>query len=379
MLQNKILFVFGTRPEAIKVIPVIKEFQQNSDYKIITCVTSQHKSMLEQVLGLFNIIPDYDLDIMKPNQTLSYITSSAIMELDTLLDNVSPDLIFVQGDTTTAMAAALSAFYHKIPAAHIEAGLRTYDKFNPYPEEINRVIISHVGDFHFAPTQRAKHNLIAEGIAENKVWVTGNTVIDALFLTRNFVNNEHEKYRTFFNGLQLSGDKKLILVTGHRRENFGEGFKNICRALKEIAQTEDVEIVYPVHLNPNVKDVVHSYLKDIKTIHLIDPLPYDKLIYIMNKSHLVLTDSGGIQEEAPSLGKPVLVMRKVTERPEGVESGTVKLVGTDSKNIVSGVHELMVNSEQYDRMSKSVNPYGDGLASTRICKIIDDAFKSGGI
>ena len=364
----KILLIFGTRPEAIKMAPVVKRFQQNNSFKTKICVTAQHREMLDQVLDFFDIKPDYDLNIMKPNQSLFDITANTLKGLESVLDDFQPDLVFIQGDTTTAFVGALAGFYKKIKIAHIEAGLRSYNKYSPFPEEMNRVLAGHLSDYHFAPTQRAKENLFNENIKEN-VYVVGNTVIDALFLGLDIIKKQgEEQYYKHFEFIDFS--KKIILVTGHRRESFGKPFENICYALKEIAKREDVEIVYPVHLNPNVREPVNRILKGINNIHLTEPLEYPYLIWLMNKSYLVLTDSGGIQEEAPSLGKPVLVMREVTERIEGIEAGTAKLVGTNKEKIVKETIKLLDNKEEYEKMARAVNPYGDGKASERIENII---------
>ncbi len=368
--MKKILFVFGSRPEAIKMAPLIKTFQ-NSSFAVKICVTSQHREMLTQVLTFFQIKPDYDLNIMKQNQTLFDITIHGLKGLEEVLKKEQPDLIFVQGDTTTAFIGALAGYYTKTQVAHIEAGLRSFNKFSPYPEEINRILAGHIADFHFAPTLKAKENLENEGIKEN-IFVVGNTVIDALFLGLKIIseNKEAEFYSKFS---QINFHKKVILVTGHRRESFGEPFLNICSALKEIALSEDVEIVYPVHLNPNVRKPVFDILQDVKNIHLIEPLSYSYLIWLMNKSYLVLTDSGGIQEEAPSLGKPVLVMREVTERMEGITAGTALLVGTDKDRIIFETKRLLKNKHDYDRMAKSVNPYGDGSTCKQVLGILEKA------
>ena len=364
----KILFIFGTRPEAIKMAPLIKEFQKENDFDTKVCITAQHREMLDQVLEFFYIFPDYDLNIMKPNQSLFDITADTLKGLERILDEFLPDLIFVQGDTTTAFIGALAGFYKKTKIAHIEAGLRSHNKYSPFPEEMNRVLAGDLADYHFVPTQRAKENLFNENIKEN-VYVVGNTVIDALFLGLDIIKKQgEEQYYKYFNFIDFS--KKIILVTGHRRESFGKPFENICYALKEIAEREDVEIVYPVHLNPNVREPVNRILKGIKNIHLMEPLSYPYLIWLMNKSYLILTDSGGIQEEAPSLGKPVLVMREVTERIEGIEAGTAKLVGTNKEKIVKEAIKLLNNKEEYEKMAKSVNPYGDGKASRRIKEIL---------
>lgn len=366
----KILFIFGTRPEAIKLAPLINEFKvKSSKFKVKVCVTSQHKEMLEQVIKFFNIPVDYDLHIMEPNQTLFKITSKIVERIEKVLDDFTPDLVFIQGDASSAFLGALAAFYKKIKIAHIEAGLRSYNKYAPFPEEINRVLISHIADYHFAPTIQAKENLNKEGITKN-VWVVGNTVIDALFLTLKKIKKDVEKYKKFFEFVNF--DKKIILVTGHRRESFGEPFKQICLALKELAESfkDEIEIVYPVHLNPNVRKPVFEILKGLKNVHLIEPLSYPYLVWLLNKSYFVLTDSGGIQEEAPSLGKPVLVMRDVTERIEGIKAGTAKLVGTKKEGIFNAAKELLLNRQLYQKMAKAKNPYGDGKSSKRIVKII---------
>ncbi len=370
----KILLIFGTRPEAIKLAPLIKEFEKYAEiFETKVCITAQHREMLDQVLKFFKIKPDFDLNIMKPNQSLSELTANMIKEIEPVLQNFRPDLVFVQGDTTTAFVGALSAFYQKVSIAHIEAGLRSFNKYSPFPEEINRVLVGHLADYHFAPTEKAKENLFNENIKKN-VYVVGNTVIDALFLGLDIIKKQgEEKFYKFFNFLDFS--KKIILVTGHRRESFGKPFENICNALKEIAQKhKDVEIVYPVHLNPNVRKPVFEILKGTENIHLIEPLEYPYLIWLMNKSYLVLTDSGGIQEEAPSLGKPVLVMREVTERTEGIEAGTAKLVGTNREKIAEEVSLLLEDKDEYRKMSKAVNPYGDGKASERIREIIEKVY-----
>jgi UDP-N-acetylglucosamine 2-epimerase (non-hydrolysing) len=372
---KKILFIFGTRPEAIKVAPLIKGFQKNDEnFSVKICVTAQHREMLDQVLEFFNIKPDYDLDLMKPDQSLFTLTARIIETLENVLNDFKPDVIFVQGDTTTAFAGALAGFYNKIKIAHIEAGLRSDSKYSPFPEEINRVLVGHIADFHFAPTEKARANLYNEGIKEH-VWVVGNTVIDALYLGLDIIkkdkklNSEIESY--FYSKFNIQ-NSKLILVTGHRRESFGEPFRNICFALKKIADTfSDVEIVYPVHLNPNVRKPVNEILKGYTRIHLIEPLAYPYLIWIMNKAYLVLTDSGGIQEEAPSLGKPVLVMRDVTERTEGIEAGTAKLVGTNREKIFFETAKLLGNFKDYSKMAKAVNPYGNGTSSVKIIQILN--------
>lgn len=376
--RKKILIVFGTRPEAIKMAPVVKEIEKHPELKGIVCVTAQHRQMLDQVLNIFNIKPDHDLDIMRENQDLFDISTSCLSGLKDVFKREQPDIVMVQGDTTTAFVAGLASYYLKIPIGHVEAGLRTYDKYSPFPEEKNRHLLSALADFHFAPTGWAKSNLLKEGIPAEKIWITGNTVIDALqYIVDMQKNADNEKYwiKYFEEKCKIVlphyANLKLILVTGHRRENFGKGFENICLALKEIAETrKDAIIVYPVHLNPNVQKPVRTILNGIPNVHLIEPLEYEPFVFLMNHSYLILTDSGGIQEEAPSLGKPVLVIRNTTERPEGIEAGTVKLVGTDRKKIISETTELLDNLLLYERMSKAVNPYGDGKAAEKIVNIV---------
>lgn len=377
--MKKLLFVFGTRPEAIKMAPLIREFSKFPDLFVVkVCVTGQQREMLDQALSLFQIVPDYDLQIMQPGQDLCRITSRVLTGLNEVLENVIPDLVVVQGDTTTTFTAALSAFYHKIPVIHIEAGLRTFDRFNPFPEEINRCLTSSLTTWHFAPTAKAKQNLLNENIPDDQIIVSGNTVIDALqWIVKRIRDGDipeaeiirslcHDGYDTS----RLHNNRKLILVTGHRRENFGEGFRNICHAIRNISvKYSDIDLVWPVHLNPNVLKPVSDILdKEAvnKNVFLIKPLNYISFIYLMDKSYLVLTDSGGLQEEAPALGKPVLVMRDTTERPEGVEAGTVRLVGTERENIESGVSALLTDPVLYKRMSQAVNPYGDGKAAEKI-------------
>ena len=372
----KILTVFGTRPEAIKLAPVVKALENLPDqFRSLVCVTAQHREMLDQVLRLFDIRPDHDLNIMKPKQDLFGITSEVLLKLRDLLREIKPDLILVQGDTTTTFAASLAAFYQKIRIGHVEAGLRTNDKYRPFPEEINRHLTSVMADYHFAPTEKAKLNLLKEGISEDSIYVTGNTVIDALFwILRNQSTPENRKrMEDYFSGkLGISmDDRRLILVTAHRRESFGKGFENICQAIREIAlRNPDIRIIYPVHLNPNVQEPVHRIIGEMDQIDLIEPLDYEPFVYLMNKSFIILTDSGGIQEEAPSLGKPVLVMREVTERPEAVEAGTAKLVGTQMEDIICETQKLLDHPEEYNRMANIKNPYGDGKAAERIVQIL---------
>ena len=379
MRENlKVLTIFGTRPEAVKLALVIKKIEEFPDrFTSVVCVTAQHREMLDQVLDLFKITPSYDLDIMKPNQTLFDVTCNSLTRVGEILEKERPDLVMVQGDTTTTFATALAAFYLKIPVGHVEAGLRSYNKFHPFPEEINRRLVSHISDLHFAPTIAAKENLLKEGIDQSKIRVTGNTVIDALLMVAEHFEGPEAQARWdeyFFHRWGISFDShRIILVTGHRRESFGEGFQNICKALKQIATThKDIKLIYPVHLNPNVQEPVREILSDVGNIHLIDPLDYEPFVYLMSKSFIILTDSGGIQEEAPSLGKPVLVMRDVTERPEAVEAGTAKLVGTDVKKIVRETQRLLTDHEYYLEMSRAHNPYGDGKASDRIVEVIEN-------
>ena len=366
----KILFFFGTRPEAIKMAPLIYEFRKPSAGfdEIKVCVTAQHREMLDQVLDFFEIHPDFDLDIMRPNQSLFDVTGKALRGLHEVFKAYKPDWLFVQGDTTTTFVGALAAFYEKVRVAHIEAGLRSFDKHSPFPEEMNRVLTTRLADIHFSPTPKAKENLLQEGVPEDKIFVVGNTSIDALFLCLNRIS---EKAVDDFESLkQVNFRKKILLVTGHRRESFGKPFENICRAIQTIARLEDIEVVYPVHLNPQVRKPVLSILKNIPNVHLIDPLNYPSFVWLMHKSYVILTDSGGVQEEAPSLGKPVLVMREVTERVEGVEAGTAKIVGTDAEKIIGETLTLLRNPAVYDTMAKAANPYGDGKSSQRIFDII---------
>ncbi len=368
--MKKVLFVLGTRPEAIKLAPLIKIFQKSELFVTNVCSTGQHKEMTDEVLDFFGITPDYNLKLMTKGQTLFDITVKALTGIGNIIEKTKPDLIFVQGDTTSVFASSLAAFYKNVKVAHVEAGLRTGNKQFPFPEEINRILTGHIADFHFAPTEKASQNLKNEGI-ENNVSVTGNTVIDALFEALKIINSEkNEIFENKFNYIDFN--KKIILVTAHRRENFGEPFKNICSALSELAKNEEVEIIYPVHPNPNVKDFAHKYLGNIQNIKLISPLPYPELVWLMNKAYIVLTDSGGIQEEAPSLGKPVLVLRNETERSEGIDAGTVKLVGTDKNKIYSETLKLLQNINHYNEMKHKVNPYGNGTTSKQILDILTE-------
>jgi len=378
----KILIVFGTRPEAIKMAPLIKKLQQNPElFDVKVCVTAQHREMLDQVLDLFDIVPEFDLDIMKPGQDLYDVTANVLVGMKDILVDHSPDLVFVHGDTSTTFSAALAAFYQKIKVGHVEAGLRTGDIYSPWPEEANRKLTTQITQFHFAPTETSKVNLLKENINEDAIIVTGNTVIDALFLALEQIKNDPELEKKVIASIDHAikdpkfdiRQSKFILVTGHRRENHGEGFINICKALKEIAiNNPTIDIVYPVHLNPNVQKPVKSLLHDVDNIHLIEPLQYEQFIYMMDKSYFIITDSGGVQEEAPSLGKPVLVMRDTTERPEAIEAGTVKLVGTDTELIIKEAQRLLHDKEAYMAMSKAANPYGDGHASDKIVEFLKE-------
>ncbi|WP_020588409.1 non-hydrolyzing UDP-N-acetylglucosamine 2-epimerase [Desulfobacter curvatus] len=376
--KKKIFCIFGTRPEAIKMVALIKKITTvSSMFQPVVCVTAQHREMLDQVLFRFNIVPEYDLNVMKKGQDIFELTSSILTRLKPILKKEKPDLILVQGDTTTAFVGSLAAYYMRIPVGHIEAGLRTYQKYSPFPEEVNRHLISVIADYHFAPTTMAKKNLIAEGINENSVWVTGNTVIDTLLMESRTGDNQY--WKDYFNDnwkINLDNkDRKLVLVTGHRRESFGKGFENICQALKEIARRHsEIDLVYPVHLNPNVKKPAFEILGEHnnKNIFLLDPLDYSPFVYLMNHAYFILTDSGGIQEEAPSLGKPVLVMRETTERPEGIDAGTCKLVGSDTDQIVNEAEILIKNKDIFRSMAQKKNPYGDGHASEKIIGILSD-------
>ena len=375
----KVLSVFGTRPEAIKMAPVIKELEKYpAVFKSTVCVTAQHRQMLDQVLDLFDIKPDYDLDLMRPSQDLFDVTCNVLRGLKSILAKERPDIVMVHGDTTTTMAAALAAYYCKIKVGHVEAGLRTQNKYAPFPEEINRKVAGALADIHFAPTETARQNLLREGIDSSLIFVTGNTVIDALLSVVGDLQSDTSNLLLLDQQFAfLDKSKRLILVTGHRRENFGDGFENICLALAEIASTyPDVEILYPVHLNPNVQEPVRRILggNDVQNIHLIEPVDYLPFVYLMNRAYLIITDSGGVQEEAPSLGKPVLVMREITERPEALTSGTVKLVGTDRQTIIKEVKLLLRDKRSYQKMSLAHNPYGNGNASSIICNILQGFF-----
>lgn len=367
MDKIKVITIFGTRPEAVKMAPLIKEIQNHEEIISKVCVTAQHREMLDQVLNLFNIEPDFDLNIMKAKQSLTGITTKVLEGLGEVFEQEKPDLILVHGDTTTTFVGALAAFYQKIKVGHVEAGLRTFDKYFPFPEEMNRKLTGAIADLHFAPTSGSKANLLREGVNENQIFVTGNTVIDAMNYT---VDNNYRFENDELNHIDYE-NRKVIMVTAHRRENWGEGIENICKALKRIVEdNKDVELIYLVHLNPVVKNTVYKYLDNTDRIHLLPPLDTKETHNLMNKCYIVMTDSGGLQEEAPHLGKPVIVLRDVTERPEAVNAGTVKLVGTDEENIVKTAEEIISDTEEYNRMSKAINPYGDGKASKRIVNYI---------
>ncbi len=373
-MKKKITVVFGTRPEAIKLAPVILELKNYHDFEVNVCITAQHRQMLDQVLKVFEIQPDVDLGLMKENQSLAELSSRVMMAMDTYYKTYTPDLAIVQGDTTTTFLASLTAFYNKIKIAHVEAGLRTWNKFSPFPEEINRTLTSILTDLHFAPTRIAKENLLNEGIKKEGIFVTGNTVIDALLLAKEKLTDCEINIPGLPDGFLIKN--KIILITGHRRENFGEGFKNICHAISDLAEEfPDFNFVYPVHLNPNVRKPVFEILSGMKNIYLIEPLDYLPFIALMNSSVLILTDSGGVQEEAPSLGKPILVIRETSERPEGIIAGTAKLVGVSRKGIFEETKKLLLIKEEYNKMANVVNPYGDGTASKKIAEIISDQMK----
>lgn len=382
--MKTIMLVFGTRPEAIKMAPLVKEFEKHKDkFKTIVCVTGQHREMLDQVLQIFDIKPDYDLNIMKQQQDLYDVTSRVLLGMRDILTEVQPNLVLVHGDTTTSTATALAAFYQQIPVGHVEAGLRTYNIYSPWPEEMNRQITGRIATYNFSPTPLSKQNLLHEGVKEQSITVTGNTVIDALYWVVDKIKNDQKLQDELKESLihagydtgRLEDGKKLVLITGHRRENFGEGFINMCNAIKDLTlKYPQVDFVYPMHLNPNVRKPIHEVfgedLSHLGNMFFIEPQEYLSFVYMMEKSHIVLTDSGGIQEEAPGLGKPVLVMRDTTERPEALDAGTVKLVGTDYQKIVDSVSILLDDTNEYEKMSKAVNPYGDGLACGRIVEFI---------
>ena len=381
-MKKRVMLVFGTRPEAIKMAPLVKEFQRHpEEFQTVVCVTGQHREMLDQVLHIFEIEPDYDLNIMKQGQDLYDVTARVLTGMRDVLKEVQPDVVLVHGDTTTSTAAALASFYQQIPVGHVEAGLRTHNIYSPWPEEMNRQITGRIATYHFAPTPLSRQNLLDEGIREEKIIVTGNTVIDALYMVVDRIKSDktldfginYSLVKAGYDVERLNAGKKLVLITGHRRENFGDGFISMCRAIKTLSEKYlDVDFVYPMHLNPNVRKSIHEVfgenLSGLKNMFFIEPLEYLSFVSLMEKSTIVLTDSGGIQEEAPGLGKPVLVMRDTTERPEALEAGTVKLVGTNFEKIVKEVSMLLENQEYYDQMSKATNPYGDGKASERILK-----------
>lgn len=382
--MKKVMLVFGTRPEAIKMAPLVKEFQRHAgEFDTFVCVSGQHRELLDQVLSIFDIVPDYDLHVMKQGQDLYDITSRVLLGMRDVLRESKPDVVLVHGDTTTSMAAALAAFYQQIPVGHVEAGLRTHNIYSPWPEEMNRLITGRIATHNFAPTQLSRQNLLNEAVKDDSIFVTGNTVIDALHWVVDKIREEktlsrslaEELCRGGYDTSRLANGKKLVLITGHRRENFGEGFLQMCRAIKTLTERyPEVDFVYPMHLNPNVRKPIHEVfgekLDGLKNMFFIEPLEYLSFVFLMEKAHIVLTDSGGIQEEAPGLGKPVLVMRDTTERPEAVEAGTVRLVGTDYDAIVDNVSTLLDNQDVYNRMSQAVNPYGDGYACSRIVEAL---------
>lgn len=375
--MKKVLLVFGTRPEAIKMVPLVKAFEKEKNVETKVCVTAQHREMLDQVLDIFDIVPHYDLDIMKPGQDLYTVTANVLLGMKDILFKFQPDIVLVHGDTTTTFSVSLACFYQKIKVGHVEAGLRTNDIYSPWPEEANRQIAGVLANYHFAPTVTSQRNLLKENKNEKSIIVTGNTVIDALFLALEKIENDKKLKEKIENNIssqyKFDENRKIILVTGHRRENFGQGFINICKALKTLADNNpDIDIVYPVHLNPNVQKPVKEILSDTSNVYLIEPLQYESFIYMMNRSYFIITDSGGVQEEAPSLGKPVLVMRDTTERPEAFTAGTVKLVGTNPELIISEAQRLLDEKSEYEKMSKSHNPYGDGKACEKIVNFIKE-------
>ncbi len=379
MATQKVVLIFGTRPEAIKMAPVIQGLRSRpEEFETVVCATAQHRQMLDQVLRIFQIKTDYDLDIMAHDQSLFDVTARALRGLQGVVDQEKPDLILVQGDTTTTFVAALAAFYHRIPVGHVEAGLRTFQKYSPYPEEKNRHLTTVLTDYHFAPTRKAQANLLGEGVPKERIWITGNTVVDALLyiVERHKSTGQGQFWEDYFRREHsVQFDRPVILVTGHRRESFGEGFRNICIALKRIAQGSGVQVVYPVHLNPHVREPVEEILGGTENVALLEPLEYEPFVFLMTRSYLILTDSGGIQEEAPSLGKPVLVMREFTERPEGIEAGAARLVGVEPDAIVEETVKLLKSRSHYQSMARTVNPYGDGRAAARIVQVIHDQAK----
>lgn len=374
--MKKALVVFGTRPEAIKMAPVVSQMKEHFGGEVRVCVTAQHRQMLDQVLNLFGIVPEYDLNLMKPGQDLTDITANVLTALRGVLEDFSPDVVLVHGDTTTTFAASLAAYYKKIPVAHVEAGLRTGNRYSPWPEEMNRKLTGAIAAFHFAPTATSRDNLLLESVEAESIFVTGNTVIDALLDVVNKIDSDRELKAGLYQQFAfLNPEKRTILITGHRRENFGKGFEEICNALARLAARDNVDLVYPVHLNPNVQEPVRRLLGDIPNVHLIAPLDYLPFVYLMNRAYLIITDSGGIQEEAPSLGKPVLVIRDTTERPEAVEAGTVKLVGTDAEKIYRETSKLLDDVVAHQRMAFAHNPYGDGHAAKRIVDVLSGGTK----
>ena len=371
--KKRVLVAFGTRPEAIKMAPVVTALAARPEIELKVCITAQHRQMLDQVIQLFDITPDFDLDLMQPGQSLTQLTCRILTGMESVFEEFKPDMVLVHGDTTTTMATSLAAYYQQIAVGHVEAGLRTGNIYSPWPEEMNRKIAGAISSVHFAPTKMARDNLLREGVPEQNIHVTGNTVIDALLNVSAKIRKDDNQRAQFDQVFDfLDPQRKMILVTGHRRENFGGGFENICQAIARLSKRDDVQIVYPVHLNPNVQGPVNRILTGCQNVHLIDPQDYLPFIYLMDRSHILLTDSGGIQEEAPSLGKPVLVMRDTTERPEAVEAGTVQLVGTDEDAIYNGVTRLLDDQDEHARMSRAHNPYGDGTAADRISKIVSE-------
>ena len=373
-MSKQILFIFGTRPEAIKLAPLILAMREDPQFKVRCCVTAQHRQMLDQVLHFFGINPDIDLQLMQVNQSLSELTSRALMSISETIKKEEPDLLMVQGDTTTVLAASLAGYYHKVPIAHVEAGLRTHNKYSPFPEEVNRLVTSRIADWHFAPTHIAQQNLLVENIPSDKIFVTGNTVIDALLLTIKRIEENKDVITDSCIRELMRSKERLVLITSHRRENFGEGIKSICQAVLKLAdEFPEVHFVYPVHLNPNIGEPVRKILGNRKNIYLLPPLDYVSFVALMDRSYIVLTDSGGVQEEAPSLGKPILVMRNTTERPEAISSGAARLVGISEVEIYNSARKLLIDREEYLNMSNKVNPYGDGQSSLRILKILKDS------
>jgi UDP-N-acetylglucosamine 2-epimerase (non-hydrolysing) len=371
MNSSKVLFVLGTRPEGIKLAPLYLQMKERQDFQVRMCSTGQHREMLDQVLDFFQIKPDYSLNVMRENQTLSHVTQAILQDLDKVFDDFAPDVVVVQGDTTTVLAGALGAFYRNIKIAHVEAGLRTWNIHTPFPEEANRVLVSKLADYHFAPTREASENLKKDNVDERNIYEVGNTVTDAIVMATDIVNKRDDSIAHKFE--EVDFDKKVILITAHRRENLGQGIDDICSSIASIAAQEGVEVIFPVHLNPKVRDVVYARLSQLNNVHLMDPLDYPELVWVMDHCYMVMTDSGGIQEEAPSLGKPVLVMRESTERPEGIEAGTAKLVGTNYELITETANKLLDNTDGlYDQMAHAVNPYGDGKCSLRIIDVLSN-------